>query len=101
MDTRVKEIKVIFDVYSHPDKKGKSHIIKKNVQLVKLINREDVLYVDEYIDHTGRLIKKYSFMKLNNGEGYKINHSFKEMRTWVLPEINTTTIGFNYKNKGK
>lgn len=97
----VKEIKVIFDVYSPPDKRGIQKIIKKNVSLTKLVHREDIQYIDEYIDHKGKHIKKYSFMKLKNGEGYKICHNFKEIKSWIIPEVNTTTIGFIYKNKGK
>jgi hypothetical protein len=90
----VREIKTLVDIYSAPDKKGVQRLIKKNVEMLKLINREQILYVDEYIDHRGKNISKYSYMKLLTGEAFKIKHKFSEMRDWVIEENRVTVKGF-------
>lgn len=62
------EVTVITDVYSVPDKKGVSKILKRGVKFRQTVNTDDIKHVREYVSNTGKTNPKRSLLILKEGD---------------------------------
>lgn len=73
------ELKVISNIYSDPDKNGNRKILKKNIiSRLNVHNRASIVYYEEAVSKTGKIIKKESFIRME-GETFRVKHSYDEL----------------------
>jgi len=91
-----KELQILNDIYSLPDKKGKQKLIKRNVISRMLINTEDIRFVEEVINKKGNIIKGICSIKVDS-ELIRVKHDFNDIKKLVGHTNTMSQIGFKYK----
>lgn len=87
-------LEVITDVYSKPDSKGNTKIVKKNLKYKKQFDTQ-VILAENFTDNRGTIVNKYCIVK--SGEDYfKLNHSFTEIEKLIQDPIEFN--GFKIRN---
>jgi hypothetical protein len=88
------EIKVVTDIYSPPNAKGVSKILKRNLKIKETINTNDIKSVREHVTPTGIIDKKKCAIVLLDGdEKYKVlDMPFEEAKFLKLNK--TVVYGF-------
>lgn len=77
------ELEVITDIYSKPDLKGISIIVKKNVKYHKQFETNEIR-AERYMDSKGNIIKKYCLIK-EGDQYYKLNHKYEDIVKLTSP----------------
>jgi len=93
------ELTVLSDLYGPPDKEGKQHIIKKNIESTMLTNAVDIRYVEQVISKTGKIVKGVCAIRIAE-ESFRVKHSYEFIRNQVSTNLKAQhRIGFNYKGR--
>lgn len=82
----ITELKVLSDLYTPPNAKGKQKCIKKNIITRLLINTTDIRYVEEVIDNKGFILKDTCSIKVDQ-ENMRVKHNFDDIKKLVCPEM--------------
>lgn len=81
----VVSLKVLTDIYTQPDSKGKSKLVKKDVEYTKMFETNGLL-AEHYLSKNGVPSKKWCLVK--EGETYfRLNHKFEEVEKLIKPVV--------------
>lgn len=97
----LKELKVIIDIYSTPDKEGNSKLLKKNVVKKKIFKIIEIETLEELINEKGKPLKTMCLVQYK-GQQCILKHKYHDIFKIMNKEDNTSpvkSIGFKYKNK--
>ncbi len=76
------ELEVITDILASPNKVGVRKVLVKNQKIKKLFDL-NIIQLEQYIDKSGRLIKKYSAV-YEESNYYKVNKPYEELKGLIL-----------------
>ena len=95
-------IKILTDIYTNPDPKGRQKLLRKDVERLRRIRVEDIQFIEHSLASNGKISKKHCIIKMFD-EYQKINHTFEETKNWLTnTEYINNSLGFKYgtrKNK--
>lgn len=91
------ELIVLSDLLGPPDKEGRQHVIKRNIESKMLTNAVDIRYVEQVINRKGNVVKGICAIKVGE-ESFRIKHSYESIKDLVSTNLRSQNkIGFKFK----